>query len=154
MLCDQWSRYILAQSFTFNPHHNISYYTPEQYTIKRFNIAAIRILICFLCPLNLHSTPGLALSIEIHWRFWWKKGATFFTQEQTLSKTLQISHAVLFRCVKQCSVCFFGWSLLRFQDITYAKMSVFVVSSARDCKDGNFTKILIFATCNLKKCWF
>ena len=45
----------------------ISYYTPEQYTIKRFNIAAIRIkiLICFSRLLNLHATPGLALSIEI-----------------------------------------------------------------------------------------
>ena len=40
-------------------------YTPEQYTIKRLNIAAIRILICFSRVLKLHSTPGLALSIEI-----------------------------------------------------------------------------------------
>ena len=27
-------------------------------------------------------------------------------QNRTLSKTLQISHAVLFRCLKQCSACF------------------------------------------------
>ena len=40
---------------------------------------------------------------------------------------------------------------LRLRDITYAKKPVFVVSSARDRKDGNFTynpaKILIF--CNV-----
>ena len=37
------------------------------------------------------------------WRLHWKKGARFFTQKWTLSKTLQVSHAVLLRCVKQCS---------------------------------------------------
>jgi len=68
-------------SFTFTPHRQksrtfrissplkivscILYYTPEQYTIKIVNIAAIRILIYFSRQLNLHSTPGLALSIEI-----------------------------------------------------------------------------------------
>ena len=43
----------------------ISCFTPEQYTIKRFNTAAIRTLICFSRLLNLHSVPGLALLIEI-----------------------------------------------------------------------------------------
>ena len=79
-LCDERNKYILAPSFTFTPHRQksttlrissplivscISYYTPEQYTIKIFNIAAITILIYFSHQLNLHSTPGLALSIEI-----------------------------------------------------------------------------------------
>ena len=40
-----------------------------------------------------------------NWRLQWKKGVRFFTQKWTLSKTFQISHAVLFRCVKQCSAC-------------------------------------------------
>ena len=44
---------------------SISYYTLEQYTIKRLDIAVIRILISFSRPLNLDSTSGLALSIEI-----------------------------------------------------------------------------------------
>ena len=30
---------------------------------------------------------------------------------------IHISHTVLFRCVNQCSVCFFGWSMLHFWDI-------------------------------------
>ena len=42
-----------------------------------------------------------------NWRVRWKKGVRYFTQNRTLSKTLQISHAVLFRCLKQCSACFF-----------------------------------------------
>ena len=59
-----------------------------------------------------------------NWRFRWKKGARFFTQNWTLSKTLQISHAVLFRCVKQCSVCFFAevffvYEILRMQKSLY-----------------------------------
>ena len=56
-----------------------------------------------------------------NWRLRWKKSARFLTQNWTLSKTLQISHAVLFRCVKQYSVCFFCWSFLPFRNITYAK---------------------------------
>ena len=42
-----------------------------------------------------------------NWRVRWKKGGRYFTQNRTLSKMLQISHAVLFRCLKQCSACFF-----------------------------------------------
>ena len=58
------------------------------------------------------------------WRLRWKKGARFFTQNWTLSKTLQISHAVLFRCAKQCSVCFsaevfFVYEILRMQKSLY-----------------------------------
>ena len=73
------------------------------------------------------------------WRLRWKKGARIFTQNWTLSKMFQISHAVLFRCIKQCSVCCFCWNFLRLRGITYGKKPVFVVSSARDRKDGNFT---------------
>ena len=59
-----------------------------------------------------------------NWRLWWKKGARIFTQNWTLLKTLQISHAVLFRCVKQCSVCFFAevffvYEILRMQKSLY-----------------------------------
>ena len=59
-----------------------------------------------------------------NWRLQWKKGARFFTQNWTLSKTLQILHAVLFRCVKQCSVCFFAevffvYEILRMQKSLY-----------------------------------
>ena len=60
-----------------------------------------------------------------NWRVRWKKGVRYFTQNRTLSKTLQISHAVLFRCLKQCSACFSPWSLLPFWDITYAKNTFF-----------------------------
>ena len=41
------------------------------------------------------------------WRVQWKKGVRYFTQKWTLSKMLQIPHVVLFRCLKQCSACFF-----------------------------------------------
>ena len=50
-------------------------------------------------------------------------------------------HAVLFRCVRQCSACF----LLKFVLFSryYVNMQknrpVFVVTSARERKDGNFT---------------
>ena len=59
-----------------------------------------------------------------NWRLRWKKGARIFTQNWTLSKTLQISHAVSFRCVKQCSVCFFAevffiYEILRMQKSLY-----------------------------------
>ena len=59
-----------------------------------------------------------------NWRLRWKKGGRIFTQNWTLSKTLQISHAVLFRCVKQCSVCFFAevffvYEILRMQKSLY-----------------------------------
>ena len=67
-----------------------------------------------------------------NWRVRWKKGVRYFTQNRTLSKTLQISHAVLFRCLKQCSACFFPWSLLPFWDITYAKKHIFPRVSSRD----------------------
>ena len=50
----------------------------------------------------------IQLHAENNWRLRWKKGVQFFTQKWTLLKTLQISHAVLFRCIKQCSVCFFA----------------------------------------------
>ena len=62
--------------------------------------------------------------LSYNWRLRWKKGARIFTQNWTLSKTLQISHAVLFRCIKQCSVCFFAevffvYEILRMQKSLY-----------------------------------
>ena len=59
-----------------------------------------------------------------NWRLRWKKGVRFFTQKWTLSKTLQILHAVLFTCVKQCSTCFFPevcivFEILRMQKTLY-----------------------------------
>ena len=65
-----------------------------------------------------------SLEFFFNWRLWWKKGGRIFTQNWTLSKTLQISHAVLFRCVKQCSVCFFAevffvYEILRMQKSLY-----------------------------------
>ena len=59
-----------------------------------------------------------------NWRVRWKKGVRYFTQNRTLPKMLQISHAVLFRCVKQCSVCFFTevffvYEMLRMQKSLY-----------------------------------
>ena len=84
------------------------------------------------CKLNCSHTVGHYFTIhnapvisEYNWRVRWKKGVRYFTQNRTLSKTLQISHAVLFRCLKQCSACFFPWSLLPFWDITYAKKHIF-----------------------------
>ena len=69
--------------------------------------------------------PWVSHSTLIYtWRLRWKKGARIFTQNWTLSKTLQISHAVLFRCVKQCSVSFFAevffvYEILRMQKSLY-----------------------------------
>jgi len=40
------------------------------------------------------------------WRTRWEKGVRYFNQKWTLSRMLQISHAVLFRYVKQCPVVF------------------------------------------------
>ena len=66
---------------------------------------------------------------------------------------LLVKNAPNFACsfvyVCQTMFCmFFPWSLHRFRDITYAKNPVFVVTSAREHKDGNFTsnpaKLLIF----------
>ena len=70
-----------------------------------------------------HAMHGEAMTLK-NWRLWWKKGARFFTQKQTLSKMLQISHAALFRYVKQCSVCFFAevcsvFEILRMQKSLY-----------------------------------
>ena len=64
------------------------------------------------------------LSDCLNWRLRWKKGARFFTPNWTLSKMLQISHAVLFRCAKQCCVCFFAevffvYEILRMQKSLY-----------------------------------
>ena len=74
------------------------------------------------------------------WRLRWKKGGRLFTQNWTLSETLQISHVVLIRCVKECSACFLAEVCLVFRNITYyTKNLYFVVTSARDRKDGNFT---------------
>ena len=53
------------------------------------------------------SLPNGQMWVVNKWRVRWKKGGRYFTQNRTLSKTLQISHAVLFRCLKQCSTCFF-----------------------------------------------
>ena len=52
---------------------------------------------------------------------------------------LQILHAVLFMCVKQCSACFFPEVCIVFKILRMQKNPVFVVTSARDRKDGNFT---------------
>ena len=76
------------------------------------------------CPLHVTEFCGEMPRETNNWRLWWKKGARFFTQNWTLSKTLQISHAVLFRCVKQCSVCFFAevffvYKILRMQKSLY-----------------------------------
>ena len=75
----------------------------------------------FVCLLSNLYAPHL---FTLNWRLRWKKGTTFFTQNWTLSKTLQISHAVLFRCIKQCSVCFFAevffvYEILRMQKSLY-----------------------------------
>ena len=66
----------------------------------------------------------LPQTIPFNWRVRWKKGVRIFTQKWTLSKTLQISYAVLFRCVKQCSVCVFPeicfvFEILRMQKNLY-----------------------------------
>ena len=63
-------------------------------------------------------------NINYNWRLRWKKAARFLTQNWTLSKTLQILHAVLFRCAKQCSVCFlaevfFVYEILRMRKSLY-----------------------------------
>ena len=67
-------------------------------------------------------------------------------------------HRAVFEMCQTLFCMFFPWTLHRFRDITYAKNPVFVVMSARDHKDGNFTSnpanYWSFATCNLKKCWF
>ena len=74
---------------------------------------------------ELHSSQAQLIKLGINWRVQWKKGVRIFTQKWTLSETLQILHAVLFTWVKQCSACFFPWSVLPFWDITYAKKTHF-----------------------------
>ena len=49
----------------------------------------------------------------------------YFTQNRTLSKTLQISHAVLFRCLKQCSACFFPEACFLFEILRMRKNTFF-----------------------------
>ena len=61
-----------------------------------------------------------------NWRVRWKKGVRFFTQKWTLSKTLQISHAVLFGYVEQCSACVlpetgFLFEILHMQKTLFSK---------------------------------
>ena len=53
-------------------------------------------------------------------------------QNRTLSKTLQISHAVLFRCLKQCSACFFPEACFLFEILRMKKKSIFPRASSRD----------------------
>ena len=60
-----------------------------------------------------------------NWRVRWKKGVRYFTQNRTLSKTLQISHAVLFRCLKQCSACFFPEACFLFEILRMRKNTFF-----------------------------
>ena len=84
----------------------------------------------------LHARPILKLLVWLlpelystwsnyyNWRLRWKKGGRLFTHNWTLSKTLQISHAVLFRCAKQWSVWFFAevflvYDILRMQKSLY-----------------------------------
>ena len=63
---------------------------------------------------------------HINWRVRWKKDIRYFTQKWTLSEMLQILHAVLSTCLKQCSPCFFPWGLLPFWNIiTYTKKTHF-----------------------------
>ena len=60
-----------------------------------------------------------------NWRVRWKKGIRYFTQNRTLSKTLQISHAVLFRCLKQCFACFFPEACFLFDTLRMRKNTFF-----------------------------
>ena len=59
------------------------------------------------------------------WRVRWKKDVRYFTQNRTLSKTLQISHAVLFRCLKHCSACFFPEACFLFEILRMRKNAFF-----------------------------
>ena len=53
-------------------------------------------------------------------------------QNRTLSKTLQISHAVLFRCLKQCSACFFPEACFLFETLRMRKKHSFPRASSGD----------------------
>ena len=59
-----------------------------------------------------------------NWRLRWKKGGRFFTQNWTLSETLQISHVVFIRCVKECSVCFLAEVCLVFEVLRMQKTCI------------------------------
>ena len=61
-----------------------------------------------------------------NWRVRWKEGVRYFTQNRTLSKTLQISHAVLFKCLKQCSACFFPEACFLFEILRTRKNTFFL----------------------------
>ena len=58
------------------------------------------------------------------WRLQWKKGGRLFTQNWTLSETLQISHVVLIRCVKECSACFLAEVCLVFEILRMQKTCI------------------------------
>ena len=61
----------------------------------------------------LHHFHQLKSSVE--------KGVKIFIQKWTLSKMLQILHAVLFRCVKQCSMCFLAEVCFIFEILSMQK---------------------------------
>ena len=59
-----------------------------------------------------------------NWKLRWKKGGRFFTQNWTLSETLQISHVVLIRYVKECSVYFLAEVCLVFEILRMQKTCI------------------------------
>ena len=67
-----------------------------------------------------------------NWRVQWKKEVRFFTQKWTLSEMLQISHAVLFMWVKQCSACFFPEVCFLFVIFRMQKKHIFLRASSGD----------------------
>ena len=95
----------------YYPHPNRNYWLTKSNTTSEWSLSTLR--------QTLSHT-----ALPYNWRVRWKRGVRYFTQNWTLSKTLQISHAALFRCVKQCSVCFLAEVCLVFKILCMQKTCI------------------------------
>ena len=105
--------------------------SPKIFTVGRLTHKQLKRLCEFFLP-NLFLmraifvwTLHIFLILFGKWRVRWKKGVRIFTQNWTLSETLQISHAVLLTWVKQCSACFFPEVRFLFEILRMRKNTFF-----------------------------
>ena len=93
-----------------------------------------------------------------NWRLQWKKGGRFFTQNWTSPETLQISHVVLIRCVKECFVCFLAEVCLVFKILCMQKTCILWLRQHVTAKTVISLKIKqnidLLQHATLKKCSF
>ena len=88
------------------------------------HLQQFKLTICFFTAVIARNTYFKNLDVTYNWRLRWKKGGRFFTWNWTLSETLQISHVVLIRYVKECSVCFLVEVCLVFEILRMQKTCI------------------------------